>query len=84
MAPLQPENASQPFKFPGCGGPIQYSSDLERYRPGAAHPPLTTSGLRDAIQLALFLALSHIVPIAIVVLVGALFAMAWRRRRRVP
>ena len=80
-----PENATQPFKFPGCGGPIQYSSDLERYRPGTAHPPLTASGLSDALQLSWFFVLSHIVPIAAAILVVAIvLAMVWRRRLRAP
>jgi hypothetical protein len=76
-----PENTSQPFKFPGCGGPIQYSSDLDRYRPGTAHPPLTASGVSDALQLAWFFVLSHIVPEATILLLATLYLLVWRRRR---
>src|SRR5258708_14293391 len=59
-----PENTTQPFKFPGCGGPIQYSSDLDRYRPDTAHPPLTAPRVSDALQLPSLFLLSHAGPVA--------------------
>jgi hypothetical protein len=77
-----PENVSQPFKFPGCGGPIQYSSDLDRYRPGSAHPPLAAAGLDDAIQLIWFFVFSHLfLAVVAVVLLAGVLAVILRRAK---
>jgi len=80
-----PENTGQPFKFGGCGGPTEYTSALDRYRPGTAHSPLSASTVGDAVEIAWFTATTHLfltVVLVLLALTGVVMALRSRRKRR--
>ena len=74
---------ASPSSSRAAAGRSSIPSALERYRPGAAHPPLTASGFWDAIQSAWFTVSSNpAAAIAAVLLLATLVTMLLRRRRK--